>query len=121
MKGIKSSMRTFANAVKSNRRWPGGATRARGVGVGNVAVGHDDDEGPRLTVGEEVVHDQPRVPLAAPAGFVLAAAVLQIQHRITPGRIPVIIRRGVNEAAEDGIGAASRNRGSAGVGRAAHS
>ena len=83
----------------------GSRSATRAGSAGDVAVGHHDDEGLGFALGDQVVHDQPGVALAAPAGFVLAAAVLQIQHRITLGRVLLIIRRGVNEAAEHGVGA----------------
>ena len=111
-------MRTRVKALKSNMRPPGPRPRRRsgirlrqqepvrdpGRRAGDVAIGHHDDEGLGFALGDQVVHDQAGVPLAAPAGFILAAAVLQIQHRIALGRVLVIIRRRVNEAAENGIG-----------------
>ena len=42
----------------------------------NIAVRHDDDERLGFSGGDEVIHDERRAPLATPAGFVLAPAVL---------------------------------------------
>src|ERR1035438_249940 len=72
---------------------------------GNIAIGHHDNEGLGFPVGDQVVHNQTSVTLAAPAGFIFPAAVLQVQHRITPGQILFIVRGRVNEAAEGGISA----------------
>ena len=94
------------NAARSRRAGLDGRSRsATGAGsAGDIAIGHHDDEGPGFAGGNQVVHDQTGETLAAPAGFIFPAAVLQIQHRITLGQIFFIIRRGVNEAAEIGIG-----------------
>ena len=73
--------------------------------AGDAAVGHHNDEGLRLAGGDQVVHDQACVSLAAPAHFILASAVLQIQHRITLARIQLIVGRSVNVAAKNGLGA----------------
>ena len=44
---------------------------------------HHDDEWLGFSLGDQVVHDQAGVALAAPAGFIFAGAVLQVEHRIT--------------------------------------
>ena len=49
--------------------------------------------------------------LAAPAGFIFPATVLQIQDRKTCRGILFIIRGGVNEAAESGVGALGKVQG----------
>ena len=56
------------------------------------AVGHHDEEGLDLAFGDQVVHDQVGVALVAPGGFILAPAVLQVQHRISLGRVLVVVR-----------------------------
>src|ERR1041385_3838419 len=38
---------------------------------------HRDDEGLRFALGQQVVHDEAGAALAAPAGFILARAVLE--------------------------------------------
>src|ERR1051325_11165638 len=53
---------------------------------------HRNYERLRFSVGEQVVHDETSVALSAPAGFVLARTVLQIEHRVTPVRVLVVIR-----------------------------
>src|SRR5207302_10612881 len=76
----------------------GGARGSICSGRSNVpAVLHHDDEGLRFTLGDQVIHDQAGESLPAPAGFIFARAVLQIEHRVTLARVLVVIRRRVNE------------------------
>ena len=69
------------------------------------AVGHHDDEGLGLAFGDQVVHDQIGVALVAPGGFILAPAVLQVQHRIALGLVLVVVGRRVDKGAARGVGA----------------
>src|SRR6478736_7134265 len=55
-----------------------------------AAVVHDDNKRLRFSFGDQVVHDQVRATLAAPAGLVLSSAVLQIQNRVANVRRLVI-------------------------------
>ena len=93
----RASARTRHSAVRragrSRRsvRWPRAGERI-------AAVFHRDDERLRFSLGDQVVHDQSGVALAAPARFILARAVLQIEHRIALARVLVVIRRRVNES-----------------------
>ena len=56
-----------------------------------------DDEREGLALGDQVVHDLGGMALLRPAVLVLAAAMLQVQHRIALGGILVILGRGVDE------------------------
>ena len=76
------------------RGQPAGAAGPQVVGH---AIGHDDDERPCLSGGDQIVHDQIGMTLVRPGGFVLAPAMLEIEHRITLARIPVVTGRGVDE------------------------
>jgi hypothetical protein len=49
----------------------------------SVAVGHHHDHGPGLALGDEVVEDLGRAAHAGPGVFVAAAAVQQVEHRVT--------------------------------------
>ena len=85
-------------------RWPGarpgGRTRALLAGRGRPrAVVHHDDERPGFALGNQVVHDQVRLALGRPAGLILAAAVLEIQHGIAGRRVLLVVGRRVDEAA----------------------
>src|SRR5580765_2295024 len=58
-----------------------GRTRARWRRIGwpgttDAAILHDDDEGLRFSLGDQVVHNQTGVALTAPACFIFAAAML---------------------------------------------
>src|SRR4029079_2982273 len=61
-------------------------------------VVHHDDERLGFTGGEAGVQDQTRVSLAAPAGLVLAGAVLEVQHRVADVGILVVVGWRVDEA-----------------------
>ena len=69
------------------------------------AVGHHDEEGLDLALGDQVVHDQVGVALVAPGGFVLAPAVLQVEHRISLVQLLVVFRRRVHKGTADRVGA----------------
>ena len=89
-------------------RWPGAAPgrrrrRPRLPGHCPAAVVHHDDERPGFARGNQVVHDQVGLALIRPAGFVLSAAVLEIQHRIAGLRVVVVARRRVDETAPHGV------------------
>ena len=127
MKGIKSSMSTLlerAEVEAAGPPRPAGAFGRRPAAAGSrgacawsrlhrraapptaadvAAVIHHDDEGLGFALGDQVVHDQARVALAAPAGFIFARAVLQVEHRIALARILVVIGRRVDEAVAIGI------------------
>ena len=62
------------------------------------AVGHYDEERPDFPFGDQVVHDQVGMALVAPGGFILAPAVLQVQHRISPAQVLVIFGWCVDES-----------------------
>ena len=62
-------------------------------------------KGLEFAFGDQVVDDQPRAPLPAPASLIFPATVLQIQHGITHRRVLFILGRRVNEAAQDRVGA----------------
>ncbi len=78
-----------------------GAASTTGEGIATEF--HDDDEGPGFSFGEEVVHDPAGMALTAPAGFIFARAVLEIERGITLAAL-VIIRRRVNEGVAIRIG-----------------
>ena len=61
-----------------------------------VHAGHDNDHFTAFAVRNEVVKDIVDLPLPDPAGFVLAAAVVQVQHRIAPVRIFTVRCRGID-------------------------
>ena len=69
-------------------------------------IGHHDDEGLALRLGDQVVHDQVGSALVPPRILVLAPAMLEIKHRVAFGGVLVVIRRRVNvgDAREDGVG-----------------
>ena len=95
-------MSTFSKALKLKLRRSPARARARRSRVGrpwaaDAAVFHHDDEGLGFALGDQVVHDQAGVALAAPAGFIFAPAVLQIEHRIALARVLVVAGRRVNE------------------------
>jgi hypothetical protein len=69
------------------------------------AVGHHDEEGPDLALGDQVIHDQIGVALVTPGSFILTPAVLQVQHRIALHLILVVIGRGVDKRPAGGVGA----------------
>src|SRR5580765_7854036 len=76
-------------------------TRTRGSRVGgtrttDAAIFHHDDERLCFSLRDQVVHDEASVALAAPAGFVLAAAVLEVEYRVTFAGVLVVVRRRVN-------------------------
>ena len=52
--------------------------RSRALARLAVAERHHDDHGHRAPIGDEVVHDEVRVPLHAPRRFILAPAVLKV-------------------------------------------
>src|SRR4051794_15251205 len=58
---------------------------------------HDDEHRYDASVREQVVQDEIDLPLAGPAGLVLATAVLQIEHRVAYLRRGVIAGRCVDE------------------------
>ena len=81
----------------------GAAGAADTAGEGISAEFHDDNEGTGFSFGEEVVHNPAGVALAAPAGFVFASAVLQIERGVTLAALVVIGRR-VNKGVPVGVG-----------------
>ena len=93
--------------VDENRlEWPDVETcEAADPDVVGHAVGHHDEEGLRLAFGDQVVHDQIGVALVAPGGFILAPAVLQVQHRIALGLVLVVVGRRVDKGTAGGVGA----------------
>ena len=82
--------------------WAG--KRGRVAGPTRVALLHDDDHGPGLPLGEQVVEDEADPPLVRPAALVLAAAVLQVQHRVARVALGVVAGRGVDEDAPPPVG-----------------
>ena len=102
MYGINSSTRTV---------WNGSILKlaeAADPDIVGHAVGHHDEKGLDLAFGDQVVHDQIGVTLVAPGGFILAPAVLQVQHRISPGRVLVVVGRRVDKRSAGGVGALRR-------------
>ena len=72
-----------ARGRRARRR---GRIRGRLAGAPRVAVGHHHDHRLGLALGDQVVEDEVGAPLPDPAGLVLAAAVLQVEHGIArPG------------------------------------
>src|SRR3954462_9696350 len=59
---------------------------------------HRNYEGLGFAISAQVIPDQTGVPSSAPARFIFARAVLQIEHRVMPGRVLVVIGRRVNES-----------------------
>ena len=64
--------------------------------IARLSVVHHDEHRFALALGEEVVQDDVRLALEGPAGLVLAAAVLQVQHRIALPGIVVIFGRDIH-------------------------
>src|SRR5439155_15357977 len=80
------------------------ASAARHCKRGATAtVVHYDQHRLRFALGQEVIHDVIRAPLYGPGGFVLARAVLEIEHGITRARIFVVAWRSIDEAAAPGF------------------
>ena len=88
-------IRPGARRASSGAASAAASTRSRTF-VGQ-AVGHHDDEGPGLTFGDQVVHDQIGAALIPPGIFIFTPAVLQIQHRVAlrwcPCRNPAAYKR----------------------------
>jgi len=80
-------------------------SQAAEAGFIRHAVGHYNEEGPDPALGDQVVHDQMGAALVAPGGFILAPAVLQVEHRIALGRVLVVVGRRVDKRAARGPGA----------------
>ena len=120
-------MSTCSNALKSKRGPPTVPTRRgadpaapgrrRGrsrpsLSAGDIATGHHDDERLGLAGGDQVVHDQTSLALGCPSPF-------HLPRRHAAGTAPdtaskgilFVIRRSVDEAAENGIGALGIKRG----------
>ena len=74
------------------------------AGAPRVAVGHHDDHRLAASRRDQVVEDEVRASLADPAGLVLAAAVLQVEHRVARLRLLVVVRREVDERVAPGAG-----------------
>ena len=74
------------------------------AGLPSVAVGHHDDHRPATAGRDQVVEDEVRTPLPDPPGLVFAAAVLQVEHRVTRLRLLVVVRREVDERVTPGAG-----------------
>ena len=69
------------------------------------AISHHDDERLGLAFGNQVVHDQAGVTLDAPAVFVLAPPMLQIENWVACFLVAVVSRRSVNEGTAIRLGA----------------
>jgi len=54
------------------------------------AVGHHDKKGLGFACGYQIIHDQFADPDCS-GGFILAPAVLQVQHRISLGWVLVVV------------------------------
>ena len=62
-----------------------------------ITLFHDNQHRLRLSRGQEIVEDEADPSLVRPAGLVLAAAMLQVEHRVARVAIGVVARRRVNE------------------------
>src|SRR5689334_693739 len=63
-------------------------------GLVGLAIRHHDNEGLRLSLGDQIVHDEVRAALIPPGVLVLTPAMLQIENRITLPSALLIVRRG---------------------------
>ena len=71
--------------------------------IARLPVVHHDEHRLALALGEEVVQDDVRLALEGPAGLVLAAAVLQVQHRIALAGIAGILGRDIHPGGAPGL------------------
>ena len=90
---VLERLRHFLARTRRFRRGPGHRVGNWLPRAARIAVRHHDDHGLAFLGGDAVVEDDVRAPLADPAGFVFAAAVLQVEHRVARLRIRVVIRR----------------------------
>ena len=75
---------------------PGPARLRPALARRGVPLLHDDDHRHGLLLRDQVVQDEVHVPLPGPPGLVLAAAVLQVEHRVPLLRVGVVARRRVH-------------------------
>src|SRR6185503_14974112 len=75
-----------------------GARRSRvgWAGTTDAAVLHHDDERLAFSLGDQVVHNQTGVALAAPTCFIFAATMLEVEHRVAFARVFLVIGWRVN-------------------------
>src|SRR5450432_2794972 len=88
--GVRRSLRPVGSGVRGRSASPGPADPA--------TVFHNDDEGLCFSISHQIVQDQVGTALVSPAGFIFARAMLEIKHRVSFGRILVIVRRSVDIA-----------------------
>src|SRR5204863_9918417 len=103
-RGTALGLRLVVGLAGATRRGRAAAPRAAAAHDVVAAVIHHDDERLGLALGNQVVHDQRRAALVAPARLVLAGPVLEIQHRVTGARVLVVVGRRVDVAAARGVG-----------------
>src|SRR5579872_2509473 len=92
---------TSGSRSSTSGRWS--TTASNGPTGYQITVRDHDQEWLGFSFCDQIVHDRTRVSLPAPTMFVLARAVLQVEHGIT-FRPFVIARRSVDIAFECGIG-----------------
>src|SRR5690242_5180697 len=80
LKRAKIEAATTAAACSAALR---GRSRSASTSARDVTIGHHNDEWLCLAFGDKVVHDHVGMALCAPARFIFAAAMLQIENRIT--------------------------------------
>ena len=116
--GIRSLTITSSNALNIRLRLGRGARILAGrgwsrwrserggrfAGPTRVPLFHHHEHRFRLLRGEQAVNDERDAPLVRPAPFVLAAAVLKVEHRIPHVAIGVVTGRSVDEDAPPGLG-----------------
>ena len=66
-----------------------------------TAIFHHDDERFGFALGEQVVHNQAGMALAAPTRLVFACAVLQIEHGEAFFGFAIVLRRRVNVSSDE--------------------
>ena len=72
---LRHSLRTRATRTRTTE-----AHRLLTWAAGIQTIIHEDDEGHSLAIGNQVVHDDTRLTLSAPARLVLTHAMLQVEH-----------------------------------------
>ena len=75
-------------------------TRTAGI----QTIVHEDDKRNGLAVGNQVVHDDARLTLGTPAGFVLAHTMLQVEHGELLVRIGIILGGQIDKAVTHRLG-----------------
>src|SRR5690348_14984672 len=78
-------------------KWLSGQVRRRLARAARVAISHDDNHGLAAFSGKQIVENKIRVALPDPAGLIFAGSMLKIEHRISNGRLRVVVRRRIHE------------------------